>query len=833
MAGAQVNAGENYTATVVALSGDKASKYVLPDDNTKTFSIAKADYPDNIPNVELEVPVSADSYHVSVAGKMSSDAGTLTYSVGTVSSEEFPITSGFDVEVDQNGLVTVTKRNGQDFCAGKKLDVCINVDSTNYNQKSITTVATFVNKTDAGARITSGNSLSVNYSENLPTLTLTATVSHSGTNGTWTWESNNPKVATVVSGSGIHDSCTVTIHGVGTTGITAKYDSDTTTGAATLILTVNPIFVPIPVAITGLSYNGTQLTGVSSDTAHYTLAGETGQFPGDYVATATLKDTEKYRWSDGSIEVKYISWSIEKEAGPAAPTGLKGITPTTWANLDGQITGVNTTMEYSKDADFSNAFPCTGTTIIGLTDGTWYVRVKETELRKAGAAAAVVVPRVASPVVRENPGLVYNGSPQALVLADTVSAGKLYYAVTGRNDQKLDEGQFTTTIPTKTNAGSYCVWYEIRGTGQPKPDEGHIYVDIAQKDLRNVFYYISMSPNGIYGLEGMIDIRDRVPEDKPRLRVISADTWGCIKYPPTIDNPKEGATTMRIHYFAAKDEELPTVSSGTYRYVSFTVSVDEMVNYHAYNMTVKTTFYKECSTNHADTEPLYNSTVPNCTDTGYTGDTWCHDCHGIIPGDVIPVVPDDHDFDFSNGVVTKPPTTVAWGEHTYYCRRNHNHTTTREDIPFLPSERNYDDFVEDTRFLSGDAVPKTEEKLLPGGGTQETVTVAGEEVLKIVTDSEGKETVETRTWIGGLESSYTYTGSAIKPSFYAYDGTTKLKEKKDYTVSRKNNRDVGTASITVEFKGNYKDNKPVTVHFEIKPAVLGVDIIAHEASLRR
>nr|MCR4590437.1 hypothetical protein [Lachnospiraceae bacterium] len=55
-----------------------------------------------------------------------------------------------------------------------------------------------------------------------------------------------------------------------------------------------------------------------------------------------------------------------------------------------------------------------------------------------------------------------------------------------------------------------------------------------------------------------------------------------------------------------------------------------------------------------------------------------------------------------------------------------------------------------------------------------------------------------------------------------------LTEKTDYTVSWKNNKEVGTATVTVKFKGNYKDAKSETVCFRIEPAVLGEDIIAHE-----
>ncbi|WP_304508981.1 S-layer homology domain-containing protein, partial [Anaerotignum sp.] len=62
----------------------------------------------------------------------------------------------------------------------------------------------------------------------------------------------------------------------------------------------------------------------------------------------------------------------------AAPTSLVGVAPTTSANNDGRITGVDNTMEYklSTDSDYS---AITGTEITGLVPGTYYVRVKAVE----------------------------------------------------------------------------------------------------------------------------------------------------------------------------------------------------------------------------------------------------------------------------------------------------------------------------------------------------------------------------------------------------------------------------------------------------------------------
>lgn len=58
-------------------------------------------------------------------------------------------------------------------------------------------------------------------------------------------------------------------------------------------------------------------------------------------------------------------------------------------------------------------------------------------------------------------------------------------------------------------------------------------------------------------------------------------------------------------------------------------------------------------------------------------------------------------------------------------------------------------------------------------------------------------------------------GAAIKPEIQVYNGAKLLVEKKDYTVTYKNNKNAGTATVTVTGKGSYKDTATET--FEILP----------------
>ena len=75
------------------------------------------------------------------------------------------------------------------------------------------------------------------------------------------------------------------------------------------VAAVDPSKVTAPVAVTGLVYNGSELTGVAAGTG-YTLTGNTAVDAGNHTAVATL--VEGYKWADGTTGNKEISWSIAK-----------------------------------------------------------------------------------------------------------------------------------------------------------------------------------------------------------------------------------------------------------------------------------------------------------------------------------------------------------------------------------------------------------------------------------------------------------------------------------------------------------------------------------------
>lgn len=78
-------------------------------------------------------------------------------------------------------------------------------------------------------------------------------------------------------------------------------------------------------------------------------------------------------------------------------------------------------------------------------------------------------------------------------------------------------------------------------------------------------------------------------------------------------------------------------------------------------------------------------------------------------------------------------------------------------------------------------------------------------------------------WIKNIDDQ-TYTGKEIKPVIEVYEGT-ELLTSKDYSVSFKNNKNVGTATVTVTGRGNYSGKDTTTFQIKAKD-IADVDVTA-------
>ena len=143
-------------------------------------------------------------------------------------------------------------------------------------------------------------------------------------------------------------------------------------------------------------------------------------------------------------EVALILPAATAKTTPAAPGGLKGVAPSIWEAEDGKISGTNTTMEWAKTADSETWTSCTeGTTTVG-SQGTYYVRIKATDISYTSDAVAVTVPKYLRSIVFPRPGMTnipYDGNEHTLLVPG--------------------EGYTVEGITKATNAGSYTVTVKL------------------------------------------------------------------------------------------------------------------------------------------------------------------------------------------------------------------------------------------------------------------------------------------------------------------------------------------------------------------------------------
>ena len=114
--------------------------------------------------------------------------------------------------------------------------------------------------------------------------------------------------------------------GIGTYTVTATYEDSINFGIATATLTIVPKKVAIPAADTTVfTYDGNAKTYGISDTADYTVTGNSQTNAGDHTVTVALKDKATTAWTDGTTADKTYTFTIKQ----ATPTGEPAYTKIT------------------------------------------------------------------------------------------------------------------------------------------------------------------------------------------------------------------------------------------------------------------------------------------------------------------------------------------------------------------------------------------------------------------------------------------------------------------------------------------------------------------------
>ena len=178
-------------------------------------------------------------------------------------------------------------------------------------------------------------------------------------------------------------------------------------------------------------------------------------FPEDYAADLSKDGITVTRDSLTQITVSGTPTAEEvtltlpaatAKATPAAPGGLQGVAPSTWEAVDGKISGTKATMEWATSPDSETWTPCTeGTTTVG-GQGTYYVRVKATDISYTSDAAAVTVPKYLKAISFPAPILTYtyDGNEHTLLVPGEG------YTVSG-DTKATDAGNYTATVNLDTD----------------------------------------------------------------------------------------------------------------------------------------------------------------------------------------------------------------------------------------------------------------------------------------------------------------------------------------------------------------------------------------------
>ena len=163
--------------------------------------------------------------------------------------------------------------------------------------------------------------------------------------------------------------------GIGTYTVTATYEDSINFGIATATLTIVPKKVAIPAADTTVfTYDGTAKTYGISDTADYTVTGNSQTNAGDHTVTVALRDKATTAWADGTNTDKTYTFTI-KQATPTGEPAYTKITTSGKTLADAGLTVTGSTLkpdagklEWVDDA--GNALPDT-TTVAANTTYKW------------------------------------------------------------------------------------------------------------------------------------------------------------------------------------------------------------------------------------------------------------------------------------------------------------------------------------------------------------------------------------------------------------------------------------------------------------------------------
>ncbi len=474
--------GENSVQAVFTSSD--TTNYEGTATGTVKVNVAKADSTVIAPTAKTDLTYDGTAQELVTAG--TADGGTMQYSL------------------EQNGSYSVkipTGTNAQTYTVWYKV-----MGDDNHND----TAAQSISVTIAKATPT----VSVNASDS-PTygsdITLTAAVSSGAIGadkltGTVQFKIGDENLGTAVDVE--NGTATLTIGGTssdlqkmlfgdtGTSTVIAEYseNANIADGSGTQEVTVTPRALSYTVTAAGREYNGEKTVSVTltpngligSDTVTLTA---TGTLSGANAATYDTVDLSGITKSGVDAQYYSVAASANNQTIHGGVTIAQRVVTLTWKLDDGDTftvdyTGgahtvtaqvgnrvnsddVSVTVEVKpnggsvvSEAIEVGTYTATATGLTGASAGNYTLTgsdaTTQTITIQPVAASATTVPEAKT-------GLTFTGAPLELVTGGTSETGTVVYSLSANADTQPNDETFTATVPQGTNAGTYYVWWKVRG----------------------------------------------------------------------------------------------------------------------------------------------------------------------------------------------------------------------------------------------------------------------------------------------------------------------------------------------------------------------------------
>ena len=735
--------------------------------------------------VSASVIVSANAASEGASVKLPALPDGAEYAAtGTAGGATAELISGTP-RVTDNKLVFNT--TAQDSETTATITVAV-TGATNYEDYEVTVTVIARARDNADVSITGGDQKAVYGTAGLK---ISGNVGNAGTNSFWVWTSSDETVATIVEENG-----NLVLKSVGNTTITGRYESDSTVGEASVTLTVEPKSISVNWTDTELPYTGEAqkpkaepvgVVGRDVLSAEVSVSGNAVN-AGKYTATVALK---------GSSSANYV-------LDPAYAQCEFSIVKTDIADA---VVTLDNALTYTGEEQTQLVKKVE----LGETDITEYVTVSDNKVTDAGSyqlkvtakedsnysgsvsASFNVAKKEITPVVSVSGDYVYTGS--AITPEYTVKDG----------EDELAAEEYTVSVSDNVNAGKGKITVTAAEDGNYSFETVTVEFDIARAAHEDA----SVSASAASGAIDAVILTELVEEGgSAAVASVSGDSAILAGY----------AVSENVLGFTFVDD---MKNSGKCAVVYVTVS--GCLNYEDYTIVVSL-YVNDCT--HANTVSK-NAVSANCTEAGYTGDIYCADCGELLEeGTAIEAL----GHDFGEWFTVKEPTVFEEGLEKHVCSRcGAEEENVLDKLEATEEEEELIEDLGDTAISSNTTVSVDE----AGHEVTEIVTtISGDVVEKVIITENGEVSYETKIWVVGLNTEYHFSGSAIKPEFHIYDGLTKLVEGKDYSVKITNNKNVGdTATVTITFKGNYKDTPKQVLQFKILPAVLGEDVKAADTAI--